>query len=100
MRPISIDWRISVKPFDPVRLPRSTHKSYGVGGFMQISLSLEEKELLMDVLEERHRELLREISGTSHKHFKIGLEENEILFESIMNKLHAPALEHVACIPT
>jgi hypothetical protein len=38
------------------------------------------KELLVDVLEERHRELRREISRTTHNEFKSALKEKEKRF--------------------
>jgi hypothetical protein len=66
---------------------------------MDISLTLEERELLMDILEERHRELLREISRTTHYEFKIGLKKNEKLLQSIINKLHAAAPEQLSSMP-
>lgn len=54
---------------------------------MQITLSSEEQQLLMAVLEERHRELLREISYTDHHEFKIVLQKNAELLESVVIKL-------------
>lgn len=54
---------------------------------MQITLSSEEQQLLMAVLEERHRELLREISHTDHHEFKIVLQKNAELLESVVIKL-------------
>jgi hypothetical protein len=46
---------------------------------MEITFTLEEAELLMDVLEERHRELLREISRTTHREFKVRLRKGVVL---------------------
>lgn len=54
---------------------------------MQVTLSSEEQQLLMKVLEERHRELLREISRATHHEFKIVLQNNAKLLESVVNKL-------------
>jgi hypothetical protein len=54
---------------------------------MQITLSSEEQQLLMAVLEERHRELLREISHTDHHEFKVVLQKNAELLESVVIRL-------------
>jgi endo-alpha-1,4-polygalactosaminidase (GH114 family) len=43
------------------------------------------------VLEERHRELLREISRTHHHEFKIVLQNNAKLLESMVDKLKKEA---------
>lgn len=54
---------------------------------MQITLSTEEQQLLTKVLEERQRELLREISRTDHHEFKVVLQNNAKVLESLVNKL-------------
>jgi hypothetical protein len=54
---------------------------------MELVLNSEEGKFLVEVLEERHRELLREIARTSHHEFKLILKNNEKLLESILNKL-------------
>jgi hypothetical protein len=56
---------------------------------MELILSSEEGRLLVEVLEERHCQLLREICHTSHRDFKMILKNNERLLESILNKLRA-----------
>jgi len=61
---------------------------------MELVLNSEEGRFLMEVLEERHRELLREISRTSHHDFKLILKNNEKLLESVLNKLRAVELVH------
>ena len=61
---------------------------------MELVLNSEEGRFLMEVLEERHRELLREISRTSHHDFKLILKNNEKLRESVLNKLRAVELVH------
>lgn len=61
---------------------------------MELILTAEEKELLMGILEERHRELLREISRTDRHEFKLVLRKNEKLLESVVNKLRAMQLVH------
>ena len=54
---------------------------------MELILSSEEGKFLLEVLEERHRGLLRELPRTSHREFKIMLKNNEKLLESILNKM-------------
>jgi len=63
-------------------------------GIMELTLSTEEQQLLLDILEQRHRELLKEISHTAHRDFKQGLRKNEQLLESMMGRLRGvPAQE-------
>jgi hypothetical protein len=54
---------------------------------MELTLSTEEQQLLLDILEQRHRELLKEISHTAHRDFRQGLRRNEQLLESMMGRL-------------
>ena len=61
---------------------------------MELILTAEEKELVMGILEERHRELLREISRTDRHEFKLVLRKNEKLLESVVNKLRAMQWVH------
>ncbi len=61
---------------------------------MELALNSEEKRLLMEILEERHREFLREASRAHHHEFGIGLRNNEKLLESLLNKLRASELVH------
>ncbi len=62
---------------------------------MELTLTVEEKELVLEILEQRHRELQREISHTDHHEFKLALRKNEKSLESIGSRLRAmqPALE-------
>ncbi len=62
---------------------------------MELTLTTEEWELLLEVLSERHRALLREISHTDHREFKLALLKREKLLDSIVNRLRVmpPALE-------
>jgi hypothetical protein len=54
---------------------------------MELILTTEEQQLLLDILEQRHRELLKEISHTDHREFKQTLRKNEKLLESILSHL-------------
>lgn len=61
---------------------------------MELLLNLEEKRLLMEILEEHHRQLLREISHTDHHEFKIALKKKERLLETVLSKLQASEAVH------
>lgn len=65
---------------------------------MELTLTTEEWELLSEILGERHSALLREISHTDHREFKLALRRREQLLDSVMNRLRAmqPALEPMA----
>jgi hypothetical protein len=54
---------------------------------MEPTFSPEERELLLEILEEHHRELLREIARTKHHDFKSELKKKERLLESIVHKM-------------
>jgi hypothetical protein len=62
---------------------------------MELTLTMEERELLLEILGERHRALLREISHTDHREFKRALLNREKVLESIENRLRVmqPELE-------
>jgi hypothetical protein len=64
---------------------------------MELTLTVEERELLLEILGQRHLELLREISHTDHQEFKLALRNKEKLVESVEIRLRAmqPALEPV-----
>ena len=63
---------------------------------MDLSLNAEERELLLQVLEQRHLELQKEISHTDHRDFKQTLRRNEGLIESILGRLRTEAGGKVA----
>jgi hypothetical protein len=65
------------------------------GGIMELTLTVEERELVLEILSQRHRELLREISHTDHREFKLALHNKEKLLESVVNRLRViqPTLE-------
>ena len=56
---------------------------------MDLLLSSSERELLLEILEEHHRELLREISRTEHHAFRSALKNKERLLERVLDKLEA-----------
>ncbi len=64
---------------------------------MELALNKEEQELLLSILERRHREMQKEISHTDHHEFKMVLRRNEKLLESVLNRLReAPVHEQCA----
>jgi hypothetical protein len=54
---------------------------------MQLTLTTEERDLLLRILEQHHRGLLKEIWHTDHREFKLILREDEKLLESLVNRL-------------
>jgi hypothetical protein len=61
---------------------------------MELILTAEEEGLLVDILERRQRELLKEIAHTDHHEFKLALRRSERLLESMLRRLrNAPARE-------
>ena len=53
----------------------------------ELILSEEERELMRDILEERHRTLLVEISHTDHHHFKLVLRKKAEMLESVLSRI-------------
>lgn len=58
---------------------------------LSLTLTDEEINLIQEILEERHRTLLIEISHTDHHHFKAVLRKKAALLESILSRLMVPA---------
>jgi hypothetical protein len=54
-----------------------------------LTLSDEERALLFEILEERHRALLREIWHTDHRDFKAFLQKRERVLESLLSRFMA-----------
>jgi len=54
---------------------------------MQLTFSPEERELLLEILEEHNRELIMEIARTIHHDFKSELKKKERLVETMVHKL-------------
>lgn len=63
---------------------------------MELILASEERELLIEVLEEHQRELLREISRARHREFKLALRNKEELLVSMIAKLKTRHTEDAA----
>ena len=56
---------------------------------MELTISDEEHDLLLNILEQHHRELLNEIAHTDRREFKQGLRTDEKLLESLISRLCA-----------
>ena len=63
---------------------------------MELILNTEEHQLLLDMLKQRHWELLKEISHTDHHEFRAALRKNERLLESILSHLRGTSVQ-AAC---
>ncbi|HEX8712360.1 MAG TPA: hypothetical protein VF730_10840 [Terracidiphilus sp.] len=62
---------------------------------MELTLSNEEQEFLINVLKQCHRELLEEIAHTDRREFREGLRRNEKLLESLVDRLQGAAVPGV-----
>ncbi len=62
---------------------------------MKIDLTEPEHALLVTLLQERQRELLHEISRAEVHNFRHSLQEREVLLETLLRKLEAPAVTAV-----
>jgi len=51
-----------------------------------LTLSDEERELLFEILEERHSALLHEIWHTDHRNFKLSLQKKERILDSLLSR--------------
>lgn len=60
---------------------------------MELTLSDEEQELLLNILEQRHRELAQEIAHTDHREFRQQLRRNEELLDSMVCRLRGMAVQ-------
>lgn len=60
---------------------------------MELQLTREERALLLEILQEHHRDLLKEISHTGHPHFKFLLTKNEKLIEAMLEKVARMEIE-------
>jgi len=67
------------------------------GTMTSLTLTEEEKDLMQEILEERHRTLLLEISHTDHHHFKVVLRKKAEMLESLLNRFLAAASEITRC---
>ncbi len=62
---------------------------------MELTLNAEERELLLSILEQRHRELLKEITHTDRREFKQGLQKNERLLDSLLSRMRGAAVQEL-----
>ncbi len=62
---------------------------------MELILTTEQRTFLVNVLEQRHRELLKEISHTDNRQFRQVLRNNEKLIEDLLGQLRPVPAEAV-----
>ena len=62
---------------------------------MELILNTEEQELLLSILEQRYRELLKEISHTDHHEFRQTLRKNERLLDSVLSRLRGAVVQEL-----
>ena len=60
---------------------------------MELTLTTEEREILTRLLEQRHREISKEISHTDNREFREFLRKNEETIEGILNQLRGTPVE-------
>ena len=65
------------------------------GGIMELILNTEEQGLLLDILEQRHRALLKEISHTDSREFKQELRKKEMLLDSMLGRLRRAGVQEL-----
>jgi hypothetical protein len=63
---------------------------------MQLTLSLEQVELVREILQDRHKELFREISRAQHHDFKTALRRKEALLNAVLDQLQGILEEYGA----
>jgi hypothetical protein len=56
---------------------------------MPLDFGFEERELLLEILQEHQRELLRELAHTDHREFRTSLREKVRTLERVLDKLAA-----------
>ncbi len=60
---------------------------------MELTLTIEEREILTRLLEQRHREISKEISHTDHREFREFLRKNDNTIEGILTQLRETPFE-------
>ena len=65
------------------------------GGIMELTLNTEEQELLLSILDRRHRELVNEIAHTDHREFKQELRKDERLLNSLLSRVRKAATQEL-----
>ncbi|HUI75220.1 MAG TPA: hypothetical protein VLX32_09760 [Candidatus Acidoferrum sp.] len=62
---------------------------------MELTLTPEEKDLLLSILEQQHQRILKEIWHTHHREFKAALREDEKLIETVLTRLREAPIQQV-----
>lgn len=58
-----------------------------MGSGVSLTLNEEERKLIEEILEERQRTMLREISHTDHHDFKVELRKKAEILENVLSRL-------------
>jgi len=56
---------------------------------MELHLSEQERQILLEILQERHKNLIHEIARTDHREFKHELQTRCLLIEGILKRVQA-----------
>ncbi len=67
----------------------------GAQGGEELTLTPEERELLLSILEQRHQEILKEIWHPRHREFKASLRRKEKLLEFVLDHLREVPIQEV-----
>ena len=62
---------------------------------MELTLTPEEQEILLDALEQHHQELLEEIAHTDRRDLRQALRRNEKVLDSLVSRLRTTAMQEV-----
>jgi DNA-binding response OmpR family regulator len=60
---------------------------------MELTLSPKERELLLRILEQHDQGLLKEIWHTDHREFRLALQEDEKVLDSLISRLRGALAE-------
>lgn len=64
---------------------------------MELTLTIEEREFLTNILEQHQREIVKEISHTDNREFRQVLRKNEKTIESLLRELRGAPVEAINC---
>lgn len=60
---------------------------------MELTLNIEEQELLLNILDRRRQELVNEIAHTEHREFKQELRKDERRLDSLLIRVRRAAVQ-------
>lgn len=62
---------------------------------MELTLTAEEQHLLLNILEQHHRQLFNEIAHTDSREFREGLRMKERLLDALISRFRGSAVEEL-----